>query len=1241
MELTKQQEIKVMNAYNAYWDNYLKGDIQSMASLLDDDYTQVGSAETEVFTNKKDAVNFLYDTIDQVADKLEMRNRNTRLEQKANYLLFHELCDLFVLAETKWIFYSKFRATTIMEEKREGWKIIHQHSSFPDSRTDEGENIAIDKVAEENRQLREAIKRRTIELEQKNRELEIETALEKVRSSALAMKEPADMVDVCRIISDQLQTLGIANIRNVQTAIINEQKSTYLNYQYFTSYNKSGIEEAEYNKHPKAREMAETMKKSANASYSQSFDGKDLDVFREYRKHDNQFPDPILDESTSLHFYFYSIGPGALGLSTYNFPLSEKELNILKRFRNVFELAYRRFIDIELAIAQAKEAKIEAALEKVRAIAMSMNKPDDLLNVCEILFTEFHKLGFGEMRNAMINIHDDEKETFINYDYSDEIGRSINHLTYNIHPVIEKQIKQIRSTNDAFSETSFTSKDLEEWKKFRNKIGEKDDPRINNLSTLYYYFYSIGTGSIGISTFSPIGEEKLVLLKRFRNVFSLSYQRYSDIALAETQAREAQIELALERVRARTMAMQRSEELQETSFVLFDQLRNLGETAEQLSIGIFNENRGVIELSVTLAGSKLPKTYEVPFDEPFIMGKAYLAWKAKKRSFVCELSGKTLKDYNEYRNRVFGGKLSSKEKSYTKRIVYFAFFSKGVISFSSHEERPSETILLFERFAAVFDLTYTRFNDLKKAEAQAREAQIEAALEKVRSRSLAMHNSEELGEVVTVVVEKLRELDIPVNDGVAIVTHIDGSKDQIEWMENPGFPSAIKFYQTYFEHPILTDYWKARDEGLDFIAPRYTAEESQSFLNQIFEFGDYKNTPQEVKDYCLAAKTYSYSAAFQKNSSIFINDYSGRSLTEKEIDLVKRFSKVFEQVYVRFLDLQKAEAQARESQIELALERVRARTMSMQKSEELKEVIRVVYEQFMHLKINVDHAGFVVDYKPKGEWHFWIADEQEIPSKITHPYFESVWANQFNEAKEKNADFFATNLNFEEKNKFYNELLSYVPGLPEASKEFYLNCPGLAASTVLLDNVSLYIENFSGIPYSDEENNTLMRFGKVFQQTYTRFLDLQKAEAQAREAKIEAALERVRSRTMAMHHSTELGDVAAELFDQMNQLVTNLWTCGFVLCEKDRDEDEWWLSMDDGFTRGFFLPNVGDYAHATLYDGWLKGDSFRAVQLDGNNLQQHYDWLMNIPVSRTIFEEMDAAGLARPDWQKLHAAYFS
>ena len=69
-----------MLVHETYWDSYLKGDVNSMLALLDEQYTQVGSAEDEVFSNKKDAIQFLHDTIDQVAGKLEMRNRVTTLE---------------------------------------------------------------------------------------------------------------------------------------------------------------------------------------------------------------------------------------------------------------------------------------------------------------------------------------------------------------------------------------------------------------------------------------------------------------------------------------------------------------------------------------------------------------------------------------------------------------------------------------------------------------------------------------------------------------------------------------------------------------------------------------------------------------------------------------------------------------------------------------------------------------------------------------------------------------------------------------------------------------------------------------------------------------------------------------------------------------------------------------------------------------------------------------------------------
>src|SRR4029078_12316153 len=114
------------------------------------------------------------------------------------------------------------------------------------------------------------------------------------------------------------------------------------------------------------------------------------------------------------------------------------------------------------------------------------------------------------------------------------------------------------------------------WREFREEIGYLPDEKLNAASSVYYYSYSTGLGALSISSFAPISDEQMKILGRFRNVFALAYRRYVDVALAETQAREAQIELALERVRARSLAMHHSTELHEVAEVLFQQLLSFG-----------------------------------------------------------------------------------------------------------------------------------------------------------------------------------------------------------------------------------------------------------------------------------------------------------------------------------------------------------------------------------------------------------------------------------------------------------------------------------------------------------------------------------------------------------------------------------------------------------------------------------------------------------------------------------------
>jgi hypothetical protein len=315
-----------------------------------------------------------------------------------------------------------------------------------------------------------------------------------------------------------------------------------------------------------------------------------------------------------------------------------------------------------------------------------------------------------------------------------------------------------------------------------------------------------------------------------------------------------------------------------------------------------------------------------------------------------------------------------------------------------------------------------------------------------------------------------------------------------------------------------------------------------------------------------------------------------------------------------FLDLKKAEAQAKEAQIEAALERVRSRTMGMQKSEELKEVIQVVYDQFVHLNIDIEHTGFVLDYKARDDYHIWIADKLQVTSEVTIPYFDCEYYNLFNKAKENGTDFFAVNLSFEEKNRFYRKLLEIIPDVPEESKEFLFSCTGLAVSTVLLDNVCLYIENFSGIAYSDEENTTLMRFGKVFQQTYTRFLDLQKAEAQAREAQIEAALERVRSRAMAMRKTEELLEAAELVGIELFALgIKNMNVSYAFFDEGEKTASYYSVNPMDGkiLPFAFAFPHTETEVMLSILSSWKKQEPFNVLELDEEETLKHQTWAGN------------------------------
>ena len=126
--------------------------------------------------------------------------------------------------------------------------------------------------------------------------------------------------------------------------------------------------------------------------------------------------------------------------------------------------------------------------------------------------------------------------------------------------------------------------------------------------------------------------------------------------------------------------------------------------------------------------------------------------------------------------------------------------------------------------------------------------EIESALEKVRSRSLAMRESNELQEVVREVFEQLQDLGISF-DFASIDLFTEGSKDLYSyscgWSGNEFFINGR--YTSYFDHPIMNDVIEARESGIEFHVKTYTKEEINSALQYAFEHTELKQQGDNVK----------------------------------------------------------------------------------------------------------------------------------------------------------------------------------------------------------------------------------------------------------------------------------------------------------------------------------------------------------------------------------------------------------
>jgi len=499
-----------------------------------------------------------------------------------------------------------------------------------------------------------------------------------------------------------------------------------------------------------------------------------------------------------------------------------------------------------------------------------------------------------------------------------------------------------------------------------------------------------------------------------------------------------------------------------------------------------------------------------------------------------------------------------------------------------------------------------------------RELEIEAALERVRASTMAMQHSDDLDEMLGVLFEQFDLLGIKPRSTIMTVFDIENNTfthRETGKYGNRSFGQQTINFDAMDIWKDTVDKWKAKKPKE--VQRLHFPNEALPKVWEIFQEtvasipGEARNTPDDYPD-----GLYHTSA---KHPFGYIGLNQIRKATEEEEQIVIKFANEFGRAYTRFLDLQKAEAQARESQIETALERVRSSTMAMQKSDELREVIQLIHHQLINLGLLTASTGIMMDYRQTNDFNAWVADNYEdFPKKLHWPFFEHPLSNKFIEAVEKGQEIVSKVLSFEEKNEHFRHIQKHIYWLSEETKKIVFEAPGMSMAAVLLKHVAIYVTNYDVKPFSEDDKAVLLRFGKVFEQTYTRFLDLQKAEAQAIEATKQASLDRVRGEIASMRSAKDLKLITPLIWNELNTLGIPFIRCGVFIVHKAEKEIEVYLSKPDGTSLAVMhLPFGSSKLAVQTVNAWK----------DGTVYTQHWTQDEFLEWGRSMIEQGQVADL--------------
>ncbi|MEQ9103361.1 MAG: ATP-binding protein [Rhodothermales bacterium] len=1138
--------------------------------------------------------------------------------------------------------------------KSEIWLLAQVHASVPWDAQMDGVPFPIDELEARARRLQQEVDARTQELAKANRDLEIDAALERIRRVTGEMKDPSDLIEVVKQIKVEANSLYGGSI--VEVGLVQEADSETL--RFWSIFDAAEVPEdfAQFGLlYPKKPDPLHPMVERVWAleeGYANLF--FDLDAMWQIHRSLAHYNPPEADLLKAAldggmqdgWVTVCAVQVGRMYLSWVTEP-PEEVASAQPRIAAVLTEAQQRVEELRHAQQLAREAEINLAVEKVRARATGMQSPDDLTLVMKQLKMEVDRLWGGAVQELSISQHHDEDQLRFWVildadnvpDSLEEFGQFFPKRPDPPHPTVERALQQTESFSKSHIHREELLANIKSLEYHFPQYAKTTRPLVESAKVLELWYTStpIHDGWIAMAWGDDPPSEVESIQRRLADVLDEALRRVDELRKAQHIAREAEINLAVEKVRARASGMQTSGEIVDVADVLREQLVQLG-LSDVMACTVYTRTPEG-KHRVTEMARLGPESPDYSFDwifnpddlDPKVMVHDFLGAKEstvfhEDAEAIALLMKEALKydpDYTEeYQEAIDQNQISE--------IWVAVCPSDSVRLCIDFKIKPPEEILsILPRMAQAFDHAYRRHQDLERAEAQAQAALIEAALERIRGRAMAMRTSSELSDVVTEMRHQMAALGQKDLE-VGMVHLYDLDEDEFEsWgaMRNPdggelmiGSASMPKKGVPILEECIAL--YESSQSDYTLVNEGIRAAEFMHMLSE-------RAPAQHDAILKMAGGNFSQMLAYWTFS-----DFQGGSMgmvtyqppEPESVDLLRRTAQVLNLAYRRFKDLREAEQAQRESQIEAALERVRAVATAMRSSDELLKVMQHIHKEFSGLGFPCGafwNSRYLETHYEKAVTDMdgsQVTAIMELPRDFSMIPELAAWER----STEKLGIFkFGTEASIEylnhmiEKGKF----LEIVPGV--LTEELLREKGGWTFIQARTTHGELGYNLWGETDPSEEATDTLLRFAAVFDLAFRRFIDLEEAEAQARESQIEAALERVRAQAMAMQKPEDISDVSTRLFDEMEALGIESLRSGVSIAGEGERYEFHAATKDESGSTMLVLGGESVNVHPVIrraYDGWREQEPHQISVLEGKELLDYY---------HAVFDTMPL-----PDWKE-------